>query len=708
MTPTTAITRAHIPVQAAVLHQPRATAGHERTQRRDIQGLRAIAVLAVLLYHLWPHQVVGGFVGVDVFFVISGFLITGNLLREFDRSGRLRLAAFWARRAKRLLPASLLVLAATTVAIVVVVPLSLQRQFLMEVLASTFYAQNWLLARNSVDYLAATNTASPVQHFWTLAVEEQFYVAVPLLLSAALAIPMLRRRAGLFAVLAAAAGVSFAYTLHLSATSASVAYFSTATRAWEFLAGSLLAFAGTRLPARARASAVLAGLSLIGVSVMGLGTGTKLTGAGFVLPVLGTVLVIAAGPGGLMDRLTCWRPIQTVGAISYGLYLWHWPLIVLVPYALGRPITTLDKVVIAVVSVVLAWACTTWVESPIRFSARLLGERRPRAVGVWMGATTLVTLALVVGALQLSQRSVHEVQAQQQHHQSVLQGNRHCFGANAIDAPAGRCSYDSQALTPDPVVAINDDRNLPQCWSTRGVEQVRVCQLGPRQGYQRRVLAIGDSHNAALTAAYEQVARINNWRVDLTGHNGCYWTAAQQHHDVNAEIAVCDAWKANVEKYLAEQPPYDAILTTNSTHINPVIPGPGQSVEEATVQGMRAVWQRQINRGVVIIGVRDVPGLPSDTTQCVETHRTNADTACGVSSEMGLGEFDAISPAVAGLAGAQRIDLGGHLCPNQRCEAVIGSVLVFRTRDHLTQTFSRTLGPFMAREAQAALQRGHP
>jgi len=147
-------------------------AADQSVSRSDIQALRALAVGSVMLYHLWPNRLTGGYVGVDVFFAISGYLIAGHLLAEIDATGRLRPARFWARRAKRLLPASTLALLATTLAIIAWVPHYLWHQFLTEIAASTLESENWLLAHNAVDYLAANNAASPTQHFWSLAVEE--------------------------------------------------------------------------------------------------------------------------------------------------------------------------------------------------------------------------------------------------------------------------------------------------------------------------------------------------------------------------------------------------------------------------------------------------------------------------------------------------------------------------------------------------------
>ncbi len=220
--------------------------------RREIQGLRAVAVLLVVLFHLWPGRVPGGYIGVDVFFVISGFLITSLLLREVDRSGSVSLGQFWARRLRRLLPASYLVLAVSAVGTLLFVPRLVWEQFFGEILGAGLYVENWVLAVNSVDYLAAENAPSPAQHYWTLSAEEQFYLVWPLLVLLGIwlarratrrsGVPAVPRRA-VFAVLAVGVVASLAYSLWVSATNPAWAYFVTPARAWEFGAGALLAFA---------------------------------------------------------------------------------------------------------------------------------------------------------------------------------------------------------------------------------------------------------------------------------------------------------------------------------------------------------------------------------------------------------------------------------------------------------------------------------
>jgi len=280
----------------------------------------------------------GGFAGVDVFFAISGFLITSLLLREAERDGRVSLSGFWARRARRILPAALLTILAGAIATIVLVPLTQWQQFLGEMRASTAYVQNWQLAGDAVDYLASANAPSPVQHYWSLSIEEQFYLVWPVLIAVALVATRGRqaapRRRLVALVLATATALSLLYSMLDTAADPAAAYFVTPTRAWELGAGALLALAGPfgRSPTFARAVLSWLGLAAIVVAALTYSGATPFPGYAALLPVLGALAVIRAGaPAWRLapTRLMAFAPVQRLGDISYSVYLCHWPLIIL-------------------------------------------------------------------------------------------------------------------------------------------------------------------------------------------------------------------------------------------------------------------------------------------------------------------------------------------------------------------------------------------
>ncbi|MCR6689490.1 acyltransferase [Cellulomonas sp.] len=326
-------------VAARAVAEPAAPA---RGFRRDVQGLRAVAVALVLAFHA-GLPVPGGFVGVDVFFVVSGFLITGLIADEVARTGRLRLGRFYARRARRLLPAAALALTAVVVATLVWLPVTRWREIAGDVVATALYVVNWRLADRSVDYLAEGAAASPVQHFWSLAVEEQFYVIWPLLVVALVALARMRgrrvTRRALVVGVAVVAWASVLWSVTLTDLDPARAYFVTTTRVWELAAGALLALLAHRVvraPAGLLRAGGWAGLALLLLAAVLLDGGTPFPGTAALLPVGGTVLVLAAGLAGPGLRPLTAGVLQPVGAASYSLYLWHWPAVVVATSLAGR------------------------------------------------------------------------------------------------------------------------------------------------------------------------------------------------------------------------------------------------------------------------------------------------------------------------------------------------------------------------------------
>jgi peptidoglycan/LPS O-acetylase OafA/YrhL len=380
--------------------------------RPDIQGLRAIAVLLVVAFHLWPEAVTGGFVGVDVFFVISGFLITGHLLQHPPRSAR-DLLDFWGRRIRRILPAALLVLAVTAIATRLVVPETRWVADATETIASALYVENWALAATSVDYLAAAAAPSPVQHYWSLSIEEQFYIVWPVLLLGAYWLARRLTRTPLPVVrlaMLALIGGSLFISATATANDPASAYFITQTRVWELALGGFVATMAPmawslRFPALGDGLAWV-GLAMICAAGLVITETTPFPGTAALLPVLGAALVIlaAAGGRGSPTRLLAVRPIQHIGDTSYSIYLWHWPLIVLWPYVFGR----VDPVPILVASLALASVSKVLVEDRVRFAPSLqplVPTFRFAAVGM------LIVSLLGVGLHFEGQRRIDEAMA---------------------------------------------------------------------------------------------------------------------------------------------------------------------------------------------------------------------------------------------------------------------------------------------------------
>ncbi|MFS0898328.1 acyltransferase family protein, partial [Mycolicibacterium litorale] len=373
-----------------------------------MEGLRAVAVLAVVLYHAGVPGLGGGFVGVDVFFVVSGFLITGLLLREVASGDGVRLGAFYAARARRLLPAAALVLVATAVGAVLLLPPLQARGVLGDAIANALYVGNYRFAIGGTDYLAATDP-SPLQHYWSLGVEEQFYLLWPVLIvgtgwlvgrrfgesAARSALPYA-------AVLIAVAAGSYAVSIAWTHDWPSWAFFSLPTRAWELAVGGLIALSlpwWRRVPPVAAAAVGWTGLALIVVACTRVTASTPFPGTAALLPVAGTALVIAAGcatPNLGVGRLLSKPLPRAIGRVSYSWYLWHWPVLILAPALFGAELGLASRLAMVVISLGLAILTLHLVENPARFAEALRGSAaRSLALG------GVATAAAVCAAIML-------------------------------------------------------------------------------------------------------------------------------------------------------------------------------------------------------------------------------------------------------------------------------------------------------------------
>jgi len=340
--------------------------------RREIDGMRGLAVLAVVLFHADVPGFAGGFVGVDVFLVISGYLITAVIQREMD-AGTFTLAAFYERRVRRIMPALLAMLAASAIAAWMLLPADF-KAFGASLVAISAFASNFLFAREN-GYFSLLDAPRPLLHSWSLAVEEQFYLLFPLLL-------LIVRRAGTRGTqvaLAIAALLSFGYSLWATQAEPAQAFYSPASRAWEFLAGGVLACSAARRPVKSVIGdiAAMLGLALLGLALWRLRPDLPFPGYNALLPVLGTTLVLlgTAAQGSRVARALQLRPFVATGLISYSLYLWHWPMIVFGGYyVLDERALLIVRLAMAVLAFPVAWASWRFVELPFRRPRLLLSR----------------------------------------------------------------------------------------------------------------------------------------------------------------------------------------------------------------------------------------------------------------------------------------------------------------------------------------------
>jgi len=703
--------------------------------RPDIEGLRGVAVLMVLVFHAGVSVLPGGFAGVDVFFVISGFLITGLLVREVELSGRVRLLAFYARRAKRLLPAASVVLLAAGLLTWAVLPRIRWAETAGDLIASAVYVVNWRLADRSVDYLAEDSVASPVQHYRSLAVEEQFYVAWPLLIVLG---AWLVRRSGahvrrvLGVLLAGVVVASFTWSLHLTETSPETAYFVSTTRLWELGLGGLVALAAPLLQRLTATSATLlawCGLLAVLASTVVLGPGTAWPGSAALLPTLGAAALIAGGTRARPAGPARWLgsgPMRWVGGMSYSLYLWHWPLLIAAAAWWGR-LSVWQGLAVAAFSFAPSWLTRTLVENPVRRTPVLARVPAGLAVGL---ACTLVGVVSGTALLQGVERSIEVAEPAQAVGADALAAEPQPSASSpavpgtpptstaepatpssdpALAGPdVSRLDLEPESITPDPLTATQDVPSLygRGCQTEVGSAQVIRCDAGDPDG-DRVVAAVGDSKVAQWGDVLDEVARAQGWQLRLYVRAACPWTAAT----VDADDPSCTRWGAAVrERLLGDERP-DVVLVSGVK--STAVDANGDRDAKAMAEGYVAYWSDLASVGVPVIALADTP-QPGRLSvfACVADHHDDV-SACTFERNSGSGTGP-LGAAVARVPTSRMVDMNDWICPVERCPPVIGNVLVYRQGSHLTNTYAQTLvEPLRARlaavvEAGDAMAPGEP
>jgi peptidoglycan/LPS O-acetylase OafA/YrhL len=672
--------------------------------RRDIEGLRAVATFLVLPYHAGLMLFPGGFVGVDVFFVISGFVITGQLIKEVDRDGTVNLLGFYARRAKRLLPAAAVVLVATAVMTWLWVPKIRWETTGGDIVASALYFVNWRLADRSVDYLAEDVTPSAVQHYWSLSVEEQFYFVWPLLLLGAVLLAAklgINRRSALLAGLAAVAVPSLLWAGHQAVASPETAYFATTTRMWEFTVGAFVAILAARLDRMPRALAIVltwAGLAMILVS--GRVFTADLTWPGYyaLLPTIGAGLLIAggvaAGERGPV-RILGNRFMLFIGYLTYSLYLWHWPLLIVAREHFGG-ISLAAGLAIVVATIVPAWLTFQLVENPLRSSQFV--SRHARVALSLGGNATLVGVAAGLALVVALSTSVSTLPA------GSAQGAA-ALSASPTHDPAGRAVKQiSGGITPDPLQATKDvpDLYADGCQVAVTSSEPTSCEYGSADA-RTTIAVVGDSKAAQWVPAFQVLARQNDWRIVTFTKSACQFATVET--SLEGEVyQTCRDWTDNVLEKLTGPDKPDVVVTAGQRDQGVVGGSDGdlELSEDAMRSAMVDTWTRLEDAGVRVVVLADTPQTGSDVYACVAEHPDDL-TACTYDRQHGIDASGApVQGAAAKEAGVPFVDLVDFICPSSQCPPVIGNVLIYRQGSHLTRTYVETLAPRLEAELARA------
>ncbi|MEA2208816.1 MAG: hypothetical protein QOF54_1293, partial [Solirubrobacteraceae bacterium] len=646
-----------------------------------------MAVVLVVAFHAGFPAITGGYVGVDVFYVISGFLITGLLFDEVERTGSIDFAGFYARRARRLLPMAMLVLVAVAVAMECFTPPVFRPQVRFDAISAALYYSNWQFALESVNYLTLGAAQNPVLHFWSLSVEEQFYLFWPLLLL--VAVRLGRRRTGASrrirwgAVIAIVGGCSLAYSLIATPAQPAIAYFATTTRVWEFAVGAGVALLAPRLPRAPRAVAIavgVAGLATVIASALAYSPTTEFPGTAAIAPVLGAAAVIAAGfavPLGGVGRLLTLPPLRYVGRISYAFYLWHWPCLVFAATSRWAPpdgrIGWFATTVAVALAFALAAATHALVEVPMRHAAWLAASgRRVLLFAGAATATAILAVGIAGGPLSLPATS------------SGLLG-----GADTtVIAPTAVTPLDAQASTPYAA--------LHGCHvGYSATAPAQACVFGDISA-RRTVVLLGDSHAAQWFPAVAELAVHEHFRLISWTKSGCPFTLGVHIFlpAIGRDYGECVAWQTAGVRRLRTMPrPAMIIVGRTSTYLPQVLTTEGDTTDSAQAgriwgtgmaRSMSAL--RQLTGRVVVL--RDTPHAPFDVPACISWD-PDAASRCDFRRPAD-GHSDDAEYAVEREAGVP-LDVYANptsaVCPTPVCPAVFAGEITYRDTNHLTAKF---------------------
>jgi peptidoglycan/LPS O-acetylase OafA/YrhL len=667
--------------------------------RADIQGLRAIAVLAVVANHLagWPT---GSFVGVDVFFVISGYLITGILVREFEMRQTISFRGFYARRIKRILPAGLLVIGATVCATRVLAGTDRYHVTAADAIAAVLFTANWHFAQTGVNYFNQSLPPSPLQHYWSLSVEEQFYFVWPWLMLGLLLIGLRLRfwrhehtRLVSGVAVAVISGISLSWAFAQTAHNPTAAYFSTFVRAWELGAGALVAIAAqpiARCNARLRRVVALVGLLGVVGSLFVVPSSSGFPAPWALLPTLSTAAVLGAGAG-LSGRslLPLTNPLsQYLGKLSYSLYLWHFPVVVLIVTVVPQYSVAYWLAGLALIFGLSA-ALFHLLEDPARRGTwfRRRPGRLPIPAAGWLRyAAACAVTALIAGAGLLVVRAIAPTRLVLP--APLLIGHTQdspssCIGAAALD-PRHRCARlnTGNRVAPLPGELPDDTGGAYACYAYPR-QPMHPCGYGSRRPNAIRVALVGDSHAATLLAALEPQLDALNWRVTAFTGQTCGWLPPALSPD-------CPGLRLIQQDLLRGH--YAVVIATEIRVYTSSVVDHLEAMKPVAATGAR------------IVIIEDDPSVSPASTACVDRITYRATGNCGTPVTVAYRDPDRLAQAAERIPGARVVKTRRFYCRHGFCPATIGNVLVYRdTAAHVTASYARTLSPYIVDAIEHAL-----
>ncbi len=694
--------------------------------RNDIQGLRAVAVLLVVLDHAGVGFLKGGYVGVDVFFVVSGFLITGVLLAGVEKRGYLSFVDFYVRRAKRILPAATLTLVVTMIAAYYLLNFVRARQVVWDSIWASLFFANVRFANEGTDYFAQGQPPSPIQHFWSLSIEEQFYFVWPALLAVVVFGVALGRQSGarrrsregvpvittwglrrLFVTIVVLAAASLAWSVHYTGVDPPAAYFSTFTRVWELALGAALAIASVRmshLPLAPRLVLGWVGLIAIGAAGVAFSSSTAFPGYAALLPTVGAALLIAAGIGSdgrfAAGRLLSTPVLRYVGDRSYAFYLWHWPVLVIAAQYVGRDLSVGVNLLLLVGAFLLSMVSYRLFENPIR-RARW---RRPVSAALIpvsiaaVASVAVLTLSAIDAKIVRVQEIAAAADAAQTTKRPTVRARTQGAPLPAVAAAVRAAKQGAKipvGLTPpvDKLLAAEYLYNFPAGCVPVNADQTtsEICRLGDSAGL-KSIVVFGDSHMQMWLPTILAMAERDGWVVIPLVKSGCVpssWLGKGYPGTPAATIRQCHAWYGWAAQRLKGLRP-DVTLMSGCC---------GSAAGSTATETKRAFISltntaRRVSKSVLVLA--DNEGIHRQPVDCLLARGATMTTCTSTWPKLRFALNDALASS-AKAKGFGFLNTRGWFCSKSQCPMVVGRTIVYRDTGHITRPYSLVLAaPFRA------------
>ncbi len=660
-------------MQLSSLHQK--TSQSSLQFRKDIEGLRAIAILLVVFYHAELTTFSGGYIGVDVFFVLSGYLITWLLVKEAEETGSIDLWRFYSRRARRLLPAMALMLAITVpMGAILLAPIE-QRIYANSAISTAAYLSNLYFAKESTNYLGTDSENNPFLHTWSLSVEEQFYFFWPVFVMFSLGVLGRKKkcvsRKKLIFYMTLAATLSFVATVYLAKNNQPWAFFMSPARAWEFALGAMAVLIPHSSLERSRLISSVSGwLGLIGISIVALvySKSTPFPGWLSLPPVLSTIIILRSGSynqESLISKLLCWRPLQEIGRLSYSWYLWHWPVLVLAA-AIKPNLTKLENISLLILALIISEISYRYVENPIRHHK-------------WLSKNAFNSLAMALVLTVCTIGYSYTWRYLSLHWEKLPEYTRYSTARN--DVPE---IYESNCHADFPDVEID----------------IGKCTIGDKDADKTMVL-YGDSHAAQWYPALKEIVKMNNqWRLVTITKSGCATVgSATYNKQLKREYTECLEWQKNALVIIEKLKPNYTFYSTSTKY---------GIAEDEFLNGIRKTIEKLRKMSLNLAILADTPSFDFDPV--LATQRSKWQEKLIAKNNIRTSEpmvkksiLKAQLEIFQEMPKTEIIDMNKVICPNEEChfETLQGDI-TFRDSHHITASYSKSLANELIRAINKA------